>query len=135
MISGSNCILYIQELVCDTNQHVKAALASVIMGLSPIMGKDNTIQHLLPLFLILLKDEHSDVRLNIISNLDSVNEVRISKEGGGGLVSLNIIFNLDSFYGVNISWGVRLNIISYLDGVRMCDLTQSDLCVLVYRVV
>ena len=39
------------------------------------MGKDNTIQHLLPLFLILLKDEHSDVRLNIISNLDSVNKV------------------------------------------------------------
>ena len=61
--------------MCDTNQHVKAALASVIMGLSPIMGKDNTIQHLLPLFLILLKDEHSDVRLNIISNLDSVNKV------------------------------------------------------------
>lgn len=38
--------------MCDANQHVKAALASVIMGLSPIMGKENTIQHLLPLFLI-----------------------------------------------------------------------------------
>ena len=69
--------------MCDTNQHVKAALASVIMGLSPIMGKDNTIQHLLPLFLILLKDEHSDVRLNIISNLDSVNEVSFSKSYKG----------------------------------------------------
>ena len=30
---------FFQELVCDANQHVKAALASVIMGLSPIMGR------------------------------------------------------------------------------------------------
>lgn len=46
-----------QELVSDTNQHVKSALASVIMGLSTILGKDNTIEHLLPLFLAQLKDE------------------------------------------------------------------------------
>ena len=30
----------IKELVNDPNQHVKAALASVIMGLSPILGKE-----------------------------------------------------------------------------------------------
>ena len=41
----------------DANQHVKSALASVIMGLSPILGKDSTIEHLLPLFLAQLKDE------------------------------------------------------------------------------
>lgn len=41
----------------DANQHVKSALASVIMGLSPILGKDNTVEHLLPLFLAQLKDE------------------------------------------------------------------------------
>lgn len=46
-----------QELVSDTNQHVKSALASVIMGLSTILGKENTIEHLLPLFLTQLKDE------------------------------------------------------------------------------
>lgn len=49
--------LFFQELVSDTNQHVKSALASVIMGLSTILGKDNTIEHLLPLFLAQLKDE------------------------------------------------------------------------------
>ncbi|EOA93079.1 Serine/threonine-protein phosphatase 2A 65 kDa regulatory subunit A alpha isoform, partial [Anas platyrhynchos] len=43
--------------VSDANQHVKSALASVIMGLSPILGKDNTVEHLLPLFLAQLKDE------------------------------------------------------------------------------
>lgn len=48
---------FLKELVSDANQHVKSALASVIMGLSPILGKDNTIEHLLPLFLAQLKDE------------------------------------------------------------------------------
>lgn len=52
----------LQELVSDTNQHVKSALASVIMGLSTILGKDNTIEHLLPLFLAQLKDEVKEMR-------------------------------------------------------------------------
>lgn len=30
----------IQQLANDANQHVKSALASVIMGLSPIVGKE-----------------------------------------------------------------------------------------------
>ena len=85
----------VQQLANDANQHVKSALASVIMGLSPIIGKDksvvrrerereererereererererergrcvtlmslySTIEHLLPLFLVQLKDE------------------------------------------------------------------------------
>ena len=66
---------HVKDLVNDTNQHVKSALAGVIMGLSPVVGKDNTIEHLLPLFLTQLKDECPEVRLNIISNLDCVNEV------------------------------------------------------------
>lgn len=34
----------------------------------------STTEHLLPLFLQLLKDEFPDVRLNIISKLEQVNE-------------------------------------------------------------
>lgn len=45
---------------------MKSALASVIMGLSTILGKDNTIEHLLPLFLAQLKDE---VKETLISGL------------------------------------------------------------------
>lgn len=71
----TNILPCIKELVADPNQHVKSALASVIMGLSPILGRHNTIEHLLPLFLTQLKDECPEVRLNIISNLDCVNEV------------------------------------------------------------
>jgi serine/threonine-protein phosphatase 2A regulatory subunit A len=52
---------------------VRAALATQISGLAPLLGKEPTIEHLLPLFLHLLKDEFPEVRLNIISKLDQVN--------------------------------------------------------------
>jgi serine/threonine-protein phosphatase 2A regulatory subunit A len=35
----------------------------------------STLEHLLPLFLNQLKDDYPEVRLNIISNLDCINEV------------------------------------------------------------
>ncbi len=63
----------VKELVSDPNQHVKTALASVVMGLAPVLGKEMTIEHLLPMYLSLLKDETAEVRLNIISSLDKVN--------------------------------------------------------------
>lgn len=87
---------HVQTLTSDPSEHVRSALASVIMGargagaarcgsaaltgaaagLSPLVGKDVTIAQLLPLFLQLLKDENPEVRLNIISKLDAVNSVR-----------------------------------------------------------
>ena len=39
--------------------------------------QEATIEQLLPIFLSLLKDEFPDVRLNIISKLDQVNQVVI----------------------------------------------------------
>ncbi|KAI8027439.1 hypothetical protein LOK49_LG02G03956 [Camellia lanceoleosa] len=65
-----------KELSSDSSQHVRSALASVMMGMAPILGKDATIEQLLPIFLSLLKDEFPDVRLNIISKLDQVNQTQ-----------------------------------------------------------
>lgn len=39
----NNILPCIKELVADANQHVKSALASVIMGLSPILGKQKYV--------------------------------------------------------------------------------------------
>jgi serine/threonine-protein phosphatase 2A regulatory subunit A len=64
----------IEELVTDSSQHVRAALGTQISGLAPILGKDETIAHLLPMFLNMLKDDFPDVRLNIISKLELVNK-------------------------------------------------------------
>lgn len=63
----------VHDLANDKSQHVRAALAEQISGLAPLLGKDSTKEHLLPLFLHLLKDEFPDVRLNIISKLEQVN--------------------------------------------------------------
>lgn len=64
----------VRDLCQDTSQHVRAAVANQIAGLAPLLGKDSTIEHLLPLFLHLLKDEFPEVRLNIISKLETVNQ-------------------------------------------------------------
>ena len=62
----------VKELAADGSQYVRSALASVIMELAPILQKPATIEHLLPIFLSLLKDEFPEVRLNIIGKLDQV---------------------------------------------------------------
>jgi serine/threonine-protein phosphatase 2A regulatory subunit A len=65
---------FVRELCQDSSQHVRAALANQITGLAPLLGHGPTIDHLLQLFLHLLKDDFPDVRLNIISKLEQVNE-------------------------------------------------------------
>uniref|UniRef100_A0A8C2WWM3 Protein phosphatase 2, regulatory subunit A, beta a n=1 Tax=Cyclopterus lumpus TaxID=8103 RepID=A0A8C2WWM3_CYCLU len=122
------CPVSEQELVSDTNQHVKSALASVIMGLSTILGKDNTIEHLLPLFLAQLKDECPEVRLNIISNLDCVNEVIGIRQLSQSLLPAIVELAEDA------KWRVRLAIIEYMPllagqlGVEFFDEKLNTLC-------
>ena len=73
----------VRDLSQDSSLHVRAALGNQISGLAPLLGKEATIEHLLPLFLHLLKDDFPEVRLNIISKLETVNT------GKFGIVFLN----------------------------------------------
>nr|VDD36825.1 unnamed protein product [Brassica oleracea] len=80
---------YVRLLQDNEAEHILPCVKvlSVIMGMAPILGKVyeleianisgsySTIEHLLPIFLSLLKDEFPDVRLNIISKLDQVNQL------------------------------------------------------------
>ncbi|KAI4895572.1 hypothetical protein NFI96_001878 [Prochilodus magdalenae] len=124
----SHVLPCVKELVSDTNQHVKSALASVIMGLSTILGKDNTVEHLLPLFLAQLKDECPEVRLNIISNLDCVNEVIGIRQLSQSLLPAIVELAEDA------KWRVRLAIIEYMPllagqlGVEFFDEKLNSLC-------
>jgi len=123
-----NILPQVQELVTDANPHVKSALASVIMGLSPIVGKDNTIEHLLPLFLIQLKDECPDVRLNIISNIDQVNAVIGIQQLQQSLLPAIVELAEDG------KWRVRLAIIDHMPllasqlGEQFFNDKLNDLC-------
>ncbi len=86
----------------------KAALASNVMGLSPILGKQHTIDHLVDLFLHLLKDEFPEVRLNIISKLDAVNKVI-----GIEMLSQSLLPAIVEL-AEDRQWRVRLAIIEYI---------------------
>lgn len=66
-----------KELVLDTCEFTRASLASVVMGLASILHKQDVFEHLLPVFLQLLKDSNPEVRLNIISKLEAINQVFI----------------------------------------------------------
>jgi hypothetical protein len=46
------------------SQHVRSAIASVLLVISPILGKDRTLEQIVPLFIKLLKD---DVCISIMS--------------------------------------------------------------------
>lgn len=39
----TNILPCVKDLVTDSNQHVKSALASVVMGLAPILGKEKYV--------------------------------------------------------------------------------------------
>lgn len=52
----------LQQLVMDPSDHVRQALASVMNDMSPVLGRENTINHLLPMLLTLLRDTNPEVR-------------------------------------------------------------------------
>ena len=54
---------------------MRSALAENLLSLCPIIGKAPTNEHILPIFLALLRDESSDVRLNLFKRLENMNQV------------------------------------------------------------
>ena len=87
---------------------VRAAVASVIMGLSPIVGRDATVEQLLPLFLQLLNDDFPEVRLNIISTLHSASTVIGTEQLSHSLLPAITELAHDR------QWRVRMAIIEYM---------------------
>mmetsp|Transcript_2576 Transcript_2576/g.6217 ORF Transcript_2576/g.6217 Transcript_2576/m.6217 type:complete len:605 (-) Transcript_2576:274-2088(-) len=118
----------VQELCADASQHVRAAIASVIMGLAPVLGKAHTISSLLPLVLVLLRDEYPEVRLNVIARLHAVNSVI-----GVELLAQSLLPAVVQL-AEDRQWRVRLAIIEYVPllaqqlGVELFDAELSKLC-------
>lgn len=118
----------VRELSTDTSQHVRAALGAQISGLAPLLGKQPTIDNLLPLFLQLLKDEFPEVRLNIISKLEQVNSVIGIELLSQALLPAIMQLSEDK------QWRVRQAIIEYIPllatqlGVAFFDEKLGNLC-------
>lgn len=62
-----------QRLVADNSEFVRAVISGELSQLSPLLGKEDTIKILLPMLLSLLRDDASEVRLNVISRLNGIN--------------------------------------------------------------
>jgi serine/threonine-protein phosphatase 2A regulatory subunit A len=61
MTVSSKLLPSVQQLVTDASEHVRASLASVINNLATSLGKEETVERLLPIILLLLRDEVSEV--------------------------------------------------------------------------
>jgi serine/threonine-protein phosphatase 2A regulatory subunit A len=60
----SKIIPGVQRLVTDSSEHVRASLASVVNGIAISLGREDTVERLLPILLLLLRDEVSEVCFN-----------------------------------------------------------------------
>lgn len=98
----------VEEMVSDTSQHVRSALASNIMGLAPELGTDVTVNHLVDVVLALLKDEYPEVRLNVISRLDKVSFIMSIDKLSSELLPAIVDLAEDK------NWRVRLAIIQHI---------------------
>lgn len=54
---------------------MRSALAESMLSICPIIGKQASTQNILPVFLLLLRDEQSEVRLNLFTRLEDLNSV------------------------------------------------------------
>lgn len=60
------------KLQTDQFVYVRQALAENLLSICPIIEKGPTNEHVLPIFLALLRDESSDVRLNLFKRLEDL---------------------------------------------------------------
>jgi len=118
----------VKILATDESQHVRTSLAGDVMGLAPLFGKEGTQEHLLDLFLQLLKDDNPEVRLNIIGKLSSVTPVLDLEQLSQHLLPAIVELAEDR------QWRVRLAIIEYIPllaeqlGVDFFNDKLSGLC-------
>lgn len=66
------------DLVLDPSSYVRSTLALQISDMAEPFGKKDALEKLMSVLMQLLKDEHSDVRLNVISKLEKVNQGIVS---------------------------------------------------------
>jgi len=59
----------------EHSQHVRASLAGSVLGLTPIFGAKLTVDHLIDIFLHLIRDESPEVRLKLIGTLGELSSV------------------------------------------------------------
>jgi len=65
----------LKNLSTDSFVHVRKALSENILSIAPLIGGSNANEHVIPMFISLLKDENAEVRLPLLKNLEDLNRV------------------------------------------------------------
>jgi HEAT repeat. len=105
---NSKIVPCLGSLSKDTAQHVRAALAESLLSLCPLVGKKATNDNILQIFLLLLRDEYSEVRVNLFKHLDDITKV-IDLES----LSQSLLPALNEL-AVDKNWRVRSSAIEFL---------------------
>lgn len=72
---AGHLIQAVKAVAKDSCTYARAALGSVVTSFSRVLPKQDVMDHVLPIYLLLLKDADPEVRLHIISQIDAVKEV------------------------------------------------------------
>ena len=59
----------IQNAYADAQTSFKAGVATALCEMAHIVGKDYSVQKILPILMDLIKDENADVRLNVAAGM------------------------------------------------------------------
>ena len=65
----------LKDLESDSFTYVRAGLAENVLSICPLIERGPTNEMILPIFLNLLRDEDSGVRLNLFKRLDDLHQV------------------------------------------------------------
>ena len=85
--------------------YVRSALSENLLAICPVIDKSATNEHILPIFLALLRDESSDVRLNLFKRLEDLNRVL-----GIENLAQSIIPALSEL-GQDKNWRIKLSVV------------------------
>jgi len=122
---------HVQDLCSDQSQHVRVSISSTLLDLGPVLGKEKSVEMLVPLFVKLLKDDYFDVRLNIISKLEVLQGVI-----GKAAVTEHIVSEI-AVLADDPQWRVRLAICEQVpalakslgvDGFDTAKLSLTKIC-------
>jgi serine/threonine-protein phosphatase 2A regulatory subunit A len=97
-------LLELKKIEKDNTSYVRSSLASSLLRIAPLVGRNKTNDYIFPIFLNMINDENHDIRMILIKNLDRLHEV------------INIDMYVQSIIpslmeiASNKSWRVRLQI-------------------------
>jgi len=89
----------------ESSQHVRASLAGSVLALTPIFGAKLTVDYLINIFLLFIRDDSPEVRLKLIGTLGELSSIV-----GIDVLSQSLLPSIKEL-GKDRQWRVRLAVI------------------------